>query len=134
GLHREQGRAGESQKMEALGRLAGGVAHDFNNLLTVILGYADVLSRRLESDASGQSYVLELRRAAERAAALTRKLLAFGQRAVVAPTVLDLRESLRELRPVLERALGGASHLDIELPDEPMTVRADPGHLEQVLL
>jgi PAS domain S-box-containing protein len=123
----------QSQKMEAIGRLAGGVAHDFNNLLMVILGYADLMLLRLEEDAPGREQVEQMRKAAESAASLTRQLLAFSRRQVLQPRALDLNAIVGGLGPMLRRLIGE----DIELVIQPEATReaeADPAQVEQVIV
>jgi PAS domain S-box-containing protein len=124
----------QSQKMEAVGRLAGGVAHDFNNLTTAILGYSELMLRRLGPDDPLRRHVAEVTRAAERAAALTRQLLAFSRKQLLQPKVLDVAEVLEHSRGLLERLIGE----DVELVTrgEPGVgrVRADPVQLDQVIL
>ena len=124
----------QAQKMEAIGRLAGGVAHDFNNLTTAILGYSELMLRRLGADDPLRRHVAEVTRAAERAAALTRQLLAFSRKQLLQPRVLDVAEVLEHSRGLLERLIGE----DIELVTrgEPGVgrVRADPVQLDQVIL
>jgi len=122
----------QSQKMEAVGRLAGGVAHDFNNLLTAILGHADLL---LEAGHDGSHADLaEIKRAAQRAAGLTRQLLAFSRKQILQPRVLDLNTVVAGVGTLLRRLIGE----DIELRIVPAqglgSVEADPGQLEQVIL
>jgi hypothetical protein len=124
----------QSQKMEAVGRLAGSIAHDFNNLLTAIGGYADLLLGSLDPDDPAADDAREIRRAVERGAALTRQLLAFSRRQVVQPHVVDLNESVNGMRPLLERLLGERTRLVLGLGGAAGTVRIDPGQLEQVLL
>ncbi len=124
----------QAQKLEAVGRLAGGVAHDFNNLLTTILGYSDLLLRGRPDDAELQEDVGEIRKASERAASLTRQLLAFSRKQVIEPRVLDLNALVAESSRMLRRLIGE----DIELstvfaPDLP-SVRADPVQIEQVIV
>jgi PAS domain S-box-containing protein len=124
----------QAQKMEAIGRLAGGVAHDFNNLTTAILGYSELMLRRLEAHDPLRRHVAEVTRAAERAAALTRQLLAFSRKQLLQPRVLDVAGVLEHSRGLLERLIGE----DIELVTraEPAVgrVRADPIQLDQVIL
>ena len=123
----------QSQKMEAVGRLAGGIAHDFNNLLTAIGGYTDLLHARAESAAAPLEELTEIRHAVERAAALTRQLLAFSRQQVVQPRPLCLGEIARGMRAMLHRIIGEDIELETDLsPDE--WVLADPGQIEQVLL
>jgi len=124
----------QSQKMDSLGRLAGGVAHDFNNLLTVIRGYADVLSRELADGDPRFGEVREIRRAADRATALTRQLLALSRRQVLVPREVDLNALVQEMEQMLRRVIGeNISIVTVRSPDLGL-VRADPGQLEQVLL
>ena len=123
----------QAQKMEAIGRLAGGVAHDFNNLLTVIAGYAELL-RAPESVADAALAAREIGAAAERAAGLTRQLLALSRRQLAKTVTVDLNEVIHGLEPVLRRTL--PESIDIELVLDPALplVQADPSQLDQVLL
>lgn len=123
-----------AQKMEAVGRLAGGVAHDFNNLLTVIGGYADMLGTALSHDAVLAAHVGEIRSAAERASALTRQLLAFSRQEVVQPVLLDLDEVMARIGNMLRRLIGEDVQLDIVSTKGLGSIRADRGQLEQVLM
>src|SRR5438445_290039 len=100
----------QSRKMEAIGRLAGGVAHDFNNVLTAILGYSDSLMRRIEDEGLRQD-VEEIRKAGERAASLTSQLLAFSRKQMLAPRVLDLNVLVAGVKRMLQRVIGE----DVEL-------------------
>ena len=124
----------QSQKMDAIGRLAGGVAHDFNNLLTVILGYGTMLARLPELDDDALQAVREIQAAATRAAGLTRQLLAFSRQQVLAPRVLDLNEVIMNMDRLLRRVIGE----DIDLTTSPSAdlgrVKADQGQIEQVVL
>jgi two-component system cell cycle sensor histidine kinase/response regulator CckA len=122
----------QSQKLEALGRLAGGVAHDFNNLLTVILGYADLLCSH-GSDQHAREVGGEIQKAGERAAALTRQLLAFSRKQVLQPIVLDLNDLVKNLDTMLRRLIGEDVVLTHALQPRAVWVKADPGQLEQVL-
>jgi two-component system, cell cycle sensor histidine kinase and response regulator CckA len=123
----------QAQKMEAIGRLAGGVAHDFNNLLTAILGYAELI---LDSDPSPdvKHSVDEIRKAGERAAALTKQLLAFSRKQVLQPKILDLNEVLAEVDGMLRRTLGEDVTYEAERDPHLWRVLTDPGQLQQVLL
>jgi signal transduction histidine kinase/CheY-like chemotaxis protein len=124
----------QSQKMEAVGRLAGGVAHDFNNLLTVILGYNEMLRDQLSRDATEMEYAEEVRRAAERASALTNQLLAFSRRQVAVPRVVDLNEIVQTIDKMLRRIIGEDIQLEIRLASELPSVRVDPSHIDQVIM
>ena len=128
----------QSQRMETIGRLAGGVAHDFNNLLTAITGYSTFALERIErgeaDDARLRNDVEEIRKSAERAAGLTQQLLAFSRRQVLQPRTLDLSALVADVRTLLERLIGEDLELVTSLADEQVFVRADPGRLEQVLV
>ena len=123
-----------SQKMEAVGRLAGGVAHDFNNLLTVIKGYSDLMLNELTPNDPMRGEVDEVRKAADRAAALTRQLLAFSRRQVMEPRVLDLNGVISNMEKLLRRLLG--EDVDLRISPNPQLgpVKADPGQIEQVIM
>lgn len=123
-----------AQKMEAVGQLAGGVAHDFNNLLTAIIGNADFLLQDLAPGAASRADVSEIRQAADRAAALTRQLLAFSRKQVLQPRALDLNQLVEGVERMLRRLL--TENIDVRLHLAPQlgVVHADPGQLEQVLL
>jgi two-component system, cell cycle sensor histidine kinase and response regulator CckA len=124
----------QAQKMEAIGRLAGGVAHDFNNLLTVINGFSEMLLGDPTLDPNGRDLVAEIARAGDQAAALTRQLLAFSRKQVLAPRTLDLNVLVREMERMLVRLIGADVALSSSLDPDLGRVRADPGQLEQVLL
>ncbi len=124
----------QAQKMEAVGRLAGGVAHDFNNILTAILGYSDLLGASLAGNAPLQEEVEEIRKAAERAATLTRQLLAFSRRQVLLTEVLDLNVLVRELERMLRRVIGEDIRIVTLCEPSLGRVRADRGQLEQVVM
>jgi len=132
-LERTQERLSQSQKMEAVGRLAGGVAHDFNNQLTAIMGYAEILLDSLGSDDARRMDVSEIIRAAGRAAELTRQLLAFSRRQVLRPRVIDLNDLVREMRGMLQRLISGDIQLKVPLTEGLFRVRADPAQLERVI-
>jgi PAS domain S-box-containing protein len=124
----------QAQKMEAVGRLAGGVAHDFNNLLTIINGFADILTDRLGRDHPEQGHVNEIRKAGERAASLTRQLLAFSRRQVLAPQVLDLNAVVSNMEKMLRRLIGEDVDL-VTVPGRDLgRVLVDPGQIEQIVL
>jgi len=124
----------QAQKMEAVGRLAGGVAHDFNNVLTAIFGYTDLLLDQVDEGDPRRPDMEEIRRAAERAAALTRQLLAFSRKQVMQPRLIDLNEVIGGMRQLLERLVGMDVRLEITGDRQLDTVRADPGQVEQVLM
>ncbi|HEX6896661.1 MAG TPA: PAS domain S-box protein [Bryobacteraceae bacterium] len=123
-----------SQKMEAMGRLAGGIAHDFNNLLTVILGYAGVLERKLASEDPLSKDVIEIRKAGERAAALTQKLLAFSRKQVQTPRVFALNGLIRESQGMLQRVIGEEVQLVVALDPAAGNIKVDNVQMEQVLM
>ncbi|HEX8556529.1 MAG TPA: PAS domain S-box protein [Pyrinomonadaceae bacterium] len=124
----------QSQKMEAVGRLAGGVAHDFNNLLTAITGYSDLSLRRLKPEDQLHRNIGEIKRAAFRAADLTHQLLAFSRKQVLQPRVLDLTAVVSEMEKMLRRLIGEDIELLYDLGPSLGRVKADPGQLQQVLL
>jgi signal transduction histidine kinase len=124
----------QSQKMEAIGRLAGGVAHDFNNLLTVILGYGEMLRDHLQNDPVGSDYVAEVLRASERASALTNQLLAFSRRQDSVPRIVDLNDLVRNIDKMLRRIIGEDIRLDIKLTPSIPKIEVDPGQIDQVVM
>jgi signal transduction histidine kinase/ActR/RegA family two-component response regulator len=124
----------QSQKMEAIGQLAGGVAHDFNNLLTVISGYAQILLKRLTGQERERDKVAEIQKAAQQAATLTQQLLAFSRKQVLQPRVLDIDSRVRGLENMLRRLIGENVELTTRRPGPPGWVKADPGQIEQVIV
>ncbi|MGE5325419.1 MAG: PAS domain S-box protein [Deltaproteobacteria bacterium] len=124
----------QSQKMEAVGRLAGGVAHDFNNLLTIISGYSDLLLDTLAEKDRARAQVEEIKKAGVRAATLTRQLLAFSRSQVLAPQVLDLNSVVTNVHKMLRRLIGEDIDLVTILAEGLGSVRADPGQVEQVIV
>jgi two-component system cell cycle sensor histidine kinase/response regulator CckA len=124
----------QSQKMEAIGLLAGGVAHDFNNLLTVIIGFAESAALSLSADHSAAEDLVKVTEAARSAADLTSKLLAFSRRQILRFEVFDVRDLLRSFGGLLERIVGEDVVVEIVEPDEPVPVEGDPVQLQQVLL
>jgi two-component system cell cycle sensor histidine kinase/response regulator CckA len=123
-----------AQKMESIGRLAGGVAHDFNNLLTIINGYSGLLLGQLPPDAPSRGALEQIRKAGERAAHLTRQLLAFSRTQLLQPSNIELNSVLAGMHPMLARLLGEDIELHFNLSPEPCHIRADPHQLEQVIL
>ncbi|HEY1551942.1 MAG TPA: response regulator [Kofleriaceae bacterium] len=124
----------QAQKMEAIGRLAGGVAHDFNNMLSVILSYGLMMTDTLADTDPMRDDAQEIVKAAERASALTRQLLMFSRQEIVKPRVLDLRERVANMHNMLERLLGEDVVLVTRCADSLGHVRADPSHIEQVVM
>jgi signal transduction histidine kinase len=124
----------QAQKMEAVGRLAGGIAHDFNNILTAITGYADLLLEDLGPTDPRREDAEEVRKAAQRAAGLTRQLLAFSRQQVLQPSVIDVNALVGDLQRMLGRLLGEDVELGTRLDPAVGRVKADPGQLEQVLM
>jgi PAS domain S-box-containing protein len=124
----------QSQKMEAVGQLAGGVAHDFNNILTVIAGFANILKMDLSRETPQMEVVEQIIIASERAAQLTRGLLAFSRKQVMAPQRIDLRDIVLRVEKFLVRVIGEDIQLKTELVSEPLPVFVDVGQIEQVLI
>jgi len=124
----------QAQKMEAIGRLAGGVAHDFNNVLTAIFGYVDILREELPADSTAQRDLAEVRKASERAASLTKQLLAFSRQQVLEPMVLEPTALIEDFENMLHRLIGEDVELGLSLARDTGNVLADPGQLQQVLM
>ena len=133
-LHRREEQVRQSQKMEAIGRLAGGVAHDFNNLLTVIRGHGELVLRKLTGDHPMRRNLLEIGLAAERAGALTHQLLAFSRKQVLQPRILDLGEVVERMSTLLQRLIGEDVELVTRRRGDLGSVRADPAQMEQVII
>ena len=129
-----EGQLRQAQKMEAIGLLSGGIAHDFNNLLSVILGYSEVLLDRPEVDGQTRHQCEEIKKAGERAASLTRQLLAFSRQQVLEPRVLNLNTVVAETKKMLQRVIGEDIDLQTALDPTLGSVRADPGGIEQVIM
>jgi two-component system, cell cycle sensor histidine kinase and response regulator CckA len=124
----------QSQKMESMGRLAGGVAHDFNNLLGVITGYGELLKKGVNGDSRLRRYADEIGKAAERATGLTRQLLAFSRKQVLQPRIFDLNAAVVDTEKMLRRVIGEDLQLVTRLDDGLGQVRVDPGQIDQVLM
>ena len=133
-LHDREEQLRHAQKMEAIGRLAGGVAHDFNNLLTAVVGYADLIRERLEPNDPTLRDVGEIRKAADRATALTRQLLAFSRKQFLNTTVMDVNETVAGLQHMLPRVIGDHIETTIELAPQLAPIRADASQMDQVLV
>ena len=133
-LQRTEDQLRQAQKMEAVGRLAGGVAHDFNNLLSVILSYAQLAIEDLRPGDPLRDDMTEIERAAQRATDLTRQLLAFSRRQVLQPRVIDLHQTIAPMERMLRRLIGEDVALTILAPPQLGRVLADPGQLEQVVM
>jgi PAS domain S-box-containing protein len=129
-----EGQLRQAQKMEAIGRLAGGIAHDFNNLLTAVSGYSDLLLETIKREDPIRGHVDEIRKAAQRAADLTRQLLAFSRKQVLEPRLLDLNGVLTEMDKMLRRVIGEDIDLVTYLDASLGHVKADPGQIEQVVM
>jgi PAS domain S-box-containing protein len=124
----------QAQKMEAVGRLAGGVAHDFNNLLTVITGYSEMALAQLDDRDPRRRFIEEVKKAGQRAASLTRQLLAFSRQQVVEPKVLDLNTLVADMGKMVLRLIGEDIELITRLDPALGRIKADPGQIEQVIL
>ena len=124
----------QSQKMEAIGRLAGGVAHDFNNLLAVIIGYSDLLLENLASSDLNRAKVEQIKQAANSAASLTHQLLTFSRQQVVQPVVLDINQTVGNIEKMLRRLIKENIEFTVVLDRNLDYVKADPGHIEQIVL
>jgi len=124
----------QSQKMEAIGTLAGGVAHDFNNILMVISGYSSVLAEALHSNAKLSGHVEQIRKAGERAASLTRQLLAFSRKETIQPAPLNLNQVVTNMEKLLERLIGEHIVIKTDLPSDLGMALADAGQMEQAVL
>jgi PAS domain S-box-containing protein len=134
GRKRLQEQLAQSQRLEAIGRLAGGVAHDFNNMMTVVIGTAEVLLSRLATTDPMRADLTDIVGAAERAALVTRQLLAFGRRQRLAPLPIDLSSHVEHMNRVLQRVVGEDIELELELARPLGVVRVDAGQIEQVVL
>jgi PAS domain S-box-containing protein len=133
-LHRSEEQLRQAQKMEAVGRLAGGVAHDFNNLLTVITGFSAICIHSLPTNHPLRKNLDEIQNASERAASLTAQLLAFSRKQVLKPRILKLNTIVSGMEKMLRRLIGEDIELSTNLEPQIGSVKADPGQIEQVIL
>jgi len=131
---RMEGQLRQAQKMEAVGRLAGGVAHDFNNLLTVITGFGELLLGGLAPDSKGRTYALEIQKSAEKAMALTKQLLAFSRHQVTHPILLDINPVVSTMTNMLRRLIGDDVELAVSLDPSVGKIKADPSQVEQIIV
>jgi PAS domain S-box-containing protein len=129
-----QAQLAQARKMESVGRLAGGVAHDFNNMLAVITGHADLALEETDPESPLHADLLEIQKAARRSADLTRQLLAFARKQIIAPQVLDLNDTVAGLLPMLRRLIGEAIDVVWRPGAQPWTVQLDPSQVDQVLV
>lgn len=133
-LQEKQEQLLQAQKMEAIGRLAGGVAHDFNNLLTIITGYSEMLLREAPGGSGSRQQLRQIRRAADRAGSLTRQLLAFSRKQVLQPRVLDPNTVVGEMDAMLRRLIGEDIDLVTKLNPDVYSIKFDPGQIEQIVM
>jgi len=124
----------QAVKMEAVGKLAGGIAHDFNNLLTGIMGYSELLLQGIGSNSGMEDHLQEIRKAAERASALTRQLLAFSRKQIIQPRLLDLHAVIANLDKMMRRVIGEDIELSTVTAKDLWKIKMDPGQIEQVIL
>ncbi|MBN2365480.1 MAG: PAS domain-containing sensor histidine kinase [Calditrichaeota bacterium] len=124
----------QAQKMEAIGRLAGGVAHDFNNILTIIKGYTELLLSRVELNDILRNYALQIDKAGERAGELTRQLLAFSRKQILQPKVLNLNALIKDMEQMMQRLIGEDLELITLLDAELGNIQADPGQIQQLIM
>ena len=120
--------------MEAVGRLAGGVAHDFNNILSIIMGRSDISLAEIAEDAPVKRYLSEIKKAAQRAALLTRQLLTFSRQQVVFPKILDLNDVVRNVTTMFLRLVGEDIEVEFRPGSAIGSIKADPGQIEQILM
>ena len=124
----------QAQKMEAIGNLAGGIAHDFNNLMTVVTGYSQFVLNRVTEDSPLRSDVEEIKKAGQRAASLTRQLLAFSRRQVLSPELVSLSDVVSNIKEMLKRLIGENIELVVARGPDLRRVKADPGQIEQIIM
>lgn len=124
----------QSQKMEAVGQLAGGIAHDFNNILQAMMGYCEILRETIDEEGESSEFVDEIKKGAEKAAALTRQLLTFSRREEIRPKDLDLNEVIRDMLKLVGRTIGEQIEIVTRFYDGELPINGDPGSIEQVLM
>lgn len=124
----------QSQKMEAIGRLAGGVAHDFNNLLTVITGYSELTMMKLEKDHPARAAIEQIAGAGKRAETLVSQLLAFSRKQISSPKIVDINQIIKEMEKMLRRILGEDIHFELRLKNSLPLIKIDTGQLEQIIM
>lgn len=124
----------QAQKMEAIGLLAGGIAHDFNNYLTALLGYASLLSARVQGSEKLEHYVTQIRSSAEKSVDLVKQLLAFSRKQKIQPILVNLNDRIRKMEQLLARLIGEDIAIETNLAELELLIRVDPGQLDQVLL
>ena len=129
-----EGQLLQAQKMEAVGRLAGGVAHDFNNLLMAIMGYGELMRAKVLKDDPLYGHLENILKAGDRAAALTQQLLTFSRQQIIQPQVIDLNRVVLDLEPMLRRLIGEDLHLEVVTDRRPVVVKADPGQMGQIVM
>src|SRR5208282_3034165 len=123
----------QAQKMEVVGRLAGGVAHDFNNMLSVIMGHAEIAMEQLDQSHPIREGLVEIGNAAKRSAELTRKLLTFARKQTVSPKVIDLNETVVGILKMLQSMIGENVHIDFRWATDLWRVKVDPSQIDQIL-
>jgi nitrogen-specific signal transduction histidine kinase len=133
-LHHSEEQLRQAQRLDAVGRLAGGVAYDFNNILTTIRGFGDILLRRMTEDDPRRADADQIRKAADRGVLLTGQLLTFGQRQMPNPQLLDLHQAIHSMEGLIRRLLGADIQLDLRLLPGTAMLSMDPGHLDQLLV
>ncbi len=124
----------QAHKMEAIGNLAGGIAHDFNNLMTVVTGYSQLVLNRVEQESPLRSDIEEIKKAGQRAASLTRQLLAFSRKQVLSPEILSLADVVSNIKEMLKRLIGEHIELVVTTNSDLRRVKADPGQIEQIIM
>src|SRR5206468_195235 len=129
-----EGQLVQAAKMEAVGRLAGGIAHDFNNLMTIVMGYAEILHDSSALPPPERRHLESIRAAAGSASTLTRQLLAFSRKQILAPQIVDLNVTIEKMLLLLRRLIGEHILVEMRRDEQLYAVKADPGQIEQVIL